>query len=635
MLDIIYEKLITTGIKLINQEIKRSDFSPKYSPKELQKAIFKHTTYIKNETKLISYRKTKKSKKISDVYIDIDISVKPRSESVYGASREKFIINEIIKHKEEELEFGQLTHIILMGGPGAGKTTTVGRICRRFLGEEHSFEFKLPILIKLRDIPQELTIYGKLVDILGLEFYSKDKTSIFKDKMLSRKIVNAYLNSLNAILVIDGLDEVEPKKLSFYNEEIKDLFNYLDNTLVILTSRSASLNYSFPNSEKYELCDLSDDQVVQFVNNWFSEEKHEAQNFLSSFKESQFYIHNLKIQPLTLAHICGMFEFTGKLYDKPRNLYKRLLKLLIEDWDANRQIKERSLYFERKQQNTQYSKFETDDKIKFLSHFAFDLSVKYATRSYTTEEFEESYLRIYENHNLPRNQCEKVVKEIEAHNGIIIKSSIDTFLFYHKVIQEILAAKHITGLKKVPINKISHSNISNELAIAVCIASDSTDWYIDFIFNELGKMNLTTTFVSEFLTRLIDEQPIFKRTKVIPLSFIYIYDLLLSKGVIKMYDRTEHEVFRDLNTQEFNKKFNEIIRKAKTNNTIYNCFLNFDRFFQANYISGGRLCKVSIKADAYEAFILNEQEDYINFDDIEAMFPLLITRDLYKEYFEK
>jgi predicted NACHT family NTPase len=132
---------------------------------------------------------------------------------------------------EKEL-LSDTNHYLLLGEPGSGKTTTMRRISLALLREPASGEetiIQFPIVIRLRELKAGASIYNKLCDILGLiptpfEFtvqfmdvdqYGKTiwieqkKTEMRIGKYKVEDILSQVLNEIKALILLDGLDELQ------------------------------------------------------------------------------------------------------------------------------------------------------------------------------------------------------------------------------------------------------------------------------------------------------------------------------------------------------------------------------------------------------------------------------------------
>ncbi|MCI3935805.1 NACHT domain-containing protein [Chryseobacterium aahli] len=581
---------VSEGISLLKKLLKNNKIELITSYEDLENAFENHNNFVINSTKQISFKELSKNRNINDVYIDLDIELQRKSVKFKDQISEKSTIKNILTNNDDD------SHIIILGDPGAGKTTTIKHICQILLTDQIEIKYQFPILIYLRDITDGESIYSKLKSIFGIEIATKDEKKInsLENVSLREKYVNTYINSFNCIIILDGLDEVKPRRLDNFYNEIKSLMLNLTSSLVVLTSRSASYNYHIENSVEYEICELNENQINEFIDKWFTLPE-DAEIFKEKLYTSKFL--DLSLRPLTLAHLCAIFEKTRKFYDKPKSIYKKLVRLLIEEWDEQRRILRESIYAD----------FDNDRKFDFLAHFAYDLTISYSNKIYSEDDFKKTYERIYKSFELPKNENLKVIKEIEEHNGIIIKSSYDSYEFVHKSMQEYLAAEYIVKMPAIPVGLIYDTNISNELAIAVSLSSQPDNYFFKLVFDLFNIENLNPQFAIEFMSRLEYERPTFKKSLLIPFSFIHILNLLRESSIF------------DLNNvqKDFTENYNEIIKKFCTDK---NFRISLKQL--ANYIDIDKtesregitiLCfekEIADNLDDDEKYYLNHTEDY-------------------------
>ncbi len=128
--------------------------------------------------------------------------------------------------------------------------------------------------------------------------------------------------------------------------------------------------------------------------------------------------------------------------------------------------------------------------------------------SFTLAKLREIYLLICRRFNLPAIDADTVCREIESHTGIIIKATYDTYEFSHKSIQEYLVAEHLVRLRDIPSAIRLLRDCPNELAVAVALSSDPTDFFCGlFRYKGTRVKPKKNEWLIVFLSRLADEKP--------------------------------------------------------------------------------------------------------------------------------
>jgi|GEM_PF-2478492 len=335
----------------------------------------------------------------------------------------------------------------LLGAPGGGKSTflrrlgleamlarTPGdRVDSRLRGLSSKYEHTLlPVYIELR------AFRTKPIDLLGL-ITEEFTTCKFP---MSRKFVEAALDSGQLLVLLDGLDEVPGEKLSEVIDHVRDFVDrYGEQKEIanrfVTSCRTAHYKNAFPRFTDVVLADFSDDQIRQFSKNWFAsmqdKQAKAAEKFFKTLQEeANASALELARTPLLLTFLCLTFDKDQVLPPVRAALYKRALDLLLREWAAERRVHNEPVYQE----------LNAELEIDMLAEFAEPLFRD--DRFFFTRQNVTDHIRTFLNTqlNAPRTlDADKILEAIEVQQGLIVRRAQDTYSFSHLTIQEYLTAK--------------------------------------------------------------------------------------------------------------------------------------------------------------------------------------------------
>src|SRR5215210_3358227 len=117
----------------------------------------RHLTFVENWSRQISLRELPRSRSLGDIFINLSLT----ENQLRGELRQL--------HTAHLLSPG--LHSVLLGHPGAGKTTLVKMLCQKLIHEEPDVmdKFSFPLLVLLRDLRQDETLVDHLLELLGIE----------------------------------------------------------------------------------------------------------------------------------------------------------------------------------------------------------------------------------------------------------------------------------------------------------------------------------------------------------------------------------------------------------------------------------------------------------------------------------
>jgi len=509
------------AIRLLNSVIKfaKNTSIKSYSKeKDIFEALTQHLKFVKNWSAEVNFSDLKQSKSTKKVFVDIELYLQPL--------RVRISNNEMVGKFELKkiFDLDNTKHVALLGQVGSGKTTSLKFLCQSLLFNEGYFEsgFSYPILIKLNDFnsPTKDVEYNRsiiintLIEILGIkfDFQKLDEKSIDTFKV---SVVTNFLNENKILLLLDGFDEIvfQNRREVFLNE-FEKLVCSIDQSKIILTSRTSDFRLSLENLNTYEICPLTDEQISLFAFKWL-ESNEEAEDFIKKIKKSPFY--DTAIRPLTIAHLCAIYERNKDIPEKPKTVYRKIVTLLLEEWNQQRNVHRKS----------KYAQFENDRKFEFLSNLAFGLTLSNKNNNFTKSDLESIYDKIYQDYDLVKTEMVDVINEIESHNGLIIESGFQKFEFAHKSIQEYLTAEYIVKLPSIPNNRKNLLKLPNEIAIAIAISSNPSNYFIEFINERLIPLKLNLSFIKPFISRILLEKVDFNQDINLLIAALNLYSLYL------------------------------------------------------------------------------------------------------------
>jgi predicted NACHT family NTPase len=314
----------------------------------LETAISEHQREVRNWSEEISFKDLAKPKATSEVFVPLDIYLLPQRQHVSAEERLRSApLSSILKSED-------VAHLVILGQPGAGKTTAIKHLCQEMLRGSEIYPLQeFPLLIRLRDLNALKPIDGEFEGLLleriqsildiPLTFPQNPEpleTSVSR-KTLNERAVLRMLDILKPVILLDGLDEVSQKlKRDGIVEGVRQLALQLEGARIVLTARTGEFSYHLEKMTAYEIAPLSQSQIEQFASAWLG--TTDAADFLRQVRCSPFA--DTAIKPLTLAHLCAIFERVRKIPEKPKSIYKKIVALLLEDWDQQRSVRRISTY---------------------------------------------------------------------------------------------------------------------------------------------------------------------------------------------------------------------------------------------------------------------------------------------------
>ncbi len=411
---VVKELIVAITSKLFDRAFERIAKSLEQSPETLRANIEAHLIEVVRWSERIQFYGMSKARDTDSVTIGLSLDSVPRK--FWGRRNGRETLQEDTLLKDDQ-------HYVLLGPPGSGKTTTLKRIARRLLLEESLSEtdvWQYPVVIRMREILEDDSLYFAVAKKLGIKCTVRRRVvgkppneeevkELYVGEDPLEIALPEFLNETQALLLLDGLDETTQEKKKALDSELSSLAYKLRRSKILLSCRSGDYFRQLEGFDVVELCPLSDEQIQQVASRWITD----SEEFLRSLETMPY--SDLANRPLFLTHLIFLFQKFGYLPEQPANVYRKIIHILLEQWDFERDIKRK----------TKYAGFTPERKVDFLSGLAYDLTFRKRATLFSREDLVQYYQMAHKTFHLPPEEAEDVAREVETHTGIIVESSLE------------------------------------------------------------------------------------------------------------------------------------------------------------------------------------------------------------------
>jgi predicted NACHT family NTPase len=429
--------------------------------------------------------------------------------------------------------------IVLLGKPGAGKTTFLRHVLLQCLDEALA-EKRISLLISLHAVANTATTLMGLLEA-ELALPGLDNPALFLRRLLVKG---------SCLLLLDGLDEVPEIRRSAVITEIAQLSDQYRHNKFIVSCRTAVYNYFFETFTEVEMADFEPESIRSFIFIWFRDDNSVATMCWQEI-QVQPNIMELASVPLLLTMICLAYQETRTLSRNRAELYKDAVDALLKKWDNSRnRVRDepyKQLTPRRKEDLFNMIAATTFEKDEFFFREAdlINMIADYLGRlpGMEGEDLQDAAIR--------------VLSAIEGNHGILAECARSVWAFAHLTFHEYFTASYVclagTESRANLVNRYLSFPKWREVFILVANMLPDADAFVIDILESMAQSGFGRLFVgglrANLLRRATNAPAIFREATGRP---VYLLDVTSRIAIEKEYasatihaypvDTQEHQI---------------------------------------------------------------------------------------------
>lgn len=352
--------------------------------------------------------------------------------------------------------------LMVLGSPGVGKSTYLRRIGLEALkGHRGIYKYScIPVMLELKRFnSSEIDIIKAIT--LELSNFGFPSSTEFAINLIEQG---------KLLILFDGLDEVPKIHLNEVVNKIQEFITkydpikkenqnnlYVSQNRYIASCRIAAYRSTWNRFRDIELADFDDDQIQQFIHNWFSSELDRQ---MSTSERCWQILNNpsnaaskeLAQTPLLLTFLCLVYNRTQNFPVNRATLYRKALDILMEEWAGEKRITLNEIY--------QGLNIELEKVL--LSEIAYNSFTNNQLFFTQQELIDQIKVFLSDTVDKPKYLNGKAVLDgITTQQGILVERVEDIYSFSHLTIQEYLTAQYVSQ-DSIQIEELLDVHLSDE-----------------------------------------------------------------------------------------------------------------------------------------------------------------------------
>lgn len=343
------------------------------------------------------------------------------------------------KRKDGTVVANEKQYLMLLGGPGVGKSTFLRKVGLEALKEENgNFEHAcIPVFLELK------TFTADQIDIKAL-IIEEFRTCGYPDP---EQMTKTALKLGKLLILFDGLDEVPAANLDNVMRKIGDFVDRYSQNRFIASCRIAAYKGGFTRFTDVEMAEFDDAQIETYIKNWFDSTPHQYRYQLDKEMKTAEQCwralnaighratKELARNPLLLTLLCMVYDNSQNFPRNRADLYEKALSIFLEEWVAEKRVR-------REESISQYLDIAAEKRM--LSEIAarnFEENRLFFTKDELIDQIQE--FGKGDANTPPAFNASKILETILVDQGLFIERVRGSYSFSHLTFQEYLTANYI------------------------------------------------------------------------------------------------------------------------------------------------------------------------------------------------
>jgi len=431
---------------------------------DLHKDVQRYLEYVADRNSYVSFKGMYASGVLSNLPLaELLVPLKVRVELPQGETWERWLempggrfgvelerVETRVSESVDSLDFIQHHDgIVVLGDPGSGKTTLLRYLALQLAlgrGEELGLSTGLPFLLPMSAYANALAERDIPLDRFIVEYYWNLGVDLPMDSL-----VDIALNQGHAVLLLDGLDEIQEHALrNLVINRVMDFFSFhrIKGNKFIFTSRIVgyrAIRPSAPGLVECTIVDFDDEDIDYFLQNLIvalnrathgdtplAVQKAARQKAeLRSSIRGNLGMRQLAANPLLLTILTMTYWQGWRLPQRRIELYENSVRTLLEPWNLARSL-DRPFALD----------IDLVETIRVLANLALWVLENRPTGLIKEKELQRQLISIYTDLHAedPKREAQQLLINAREHAGLLVERGPGVYGFMHLVYEEFLAA---------------------------------------------------------------------------------------------------------------------------------------------------------------------------------------------------